>query len=158
MTSKYEQIVGARYHIYNSLFLNLPFQEISRTGTLLPLLHLYCEEGFEKGESAIEILNQFFSDLFPQATREEQFNLLFKFIQYVERQVALFDSIEDSAFEQINETSGKGTITSLLLRTKFDRKQKELTKRLETFSLRTVLTAHPYPVLSWSCVGYFNRP
>jgi phosphoenolpyruvate carboxylase len=143
MTSKYEQIVGARYHIYNSLFLNLPFQEISRTGTLLPLLHHYCEEGFEKGESATEILHQFFSDLFPQATIEEQFNLLFKFIQYVERQVALFDSIEDSAFEQINETSGKGTITSLLLRTKFDRKQKELTKRLETFSLRTVLTAHP---------------
>jgi phosphoenolpyruvate carboxylase len=28
------------------------------------------------------------------------------------------------------------TITSLLLRTKFDRKQKELIKRLETFSLR----------------------
>jgi phosphoenolpyruvate carboxylase len=143
MTSKYEQIVGARYHIYNSLFLNLPFQEISRTGTLLPLLHHYCEEGFEKGESAIEILNQFFSDLFPHANTEEHFNLLFKFIQYVERQVALFDSIEDSAFEQINETSGRGTITSLLLRTKFDRKQKELITRLETFSLRTVLTAHP---------------
>lgn len=143
MTSKYEQIVGARYHIYNSLFLNLPFQEISRTGTLLPLLHHYCEEGFQKGESAIEILHQFFNDLFPQASAEEQFDLLFKFIQYVERQVALFDSIEDSAFEQINEIAGKGTVTSLLLRTRFDRKQKELIERLETFSLRTVLTAHP---------------
>ncbi len=35
MTSKYDQAVGARYHIYNSLFLNLPFQHILRTGTLL---------------------------------------------------------------------------------------------------------------------------
>ena len=143
MISKYEQIVGARYHIYNSLFLNLPFQDISRTGTLLPLLQQYCEEGFEKGEPASDILQQFFNDLAPQATHEEQFGLLFKFIQYVERQVALFDSIEDSSFEQINNTTGRGTIASLLQRTKFDRKEKELKKRLEDFSLRTVLTAHP---------------
>jgi len=143
MISKYEQTVGARYHIYNSLFLNLPFQDILRTGTFLPLLQQYCEQGFEKGQPATEILQQFFSDFIPQASKEEQFDLLFKFIQYVERQVALFDSIEDSAFEQINDTAGKGTIASLLLRAKFDRKEKELTQRLENFSLRTVLTAHP---------------
>jgi phosphoenolpyruvate carboxylase len=136
MTSKYEQTVGARYHMYNSLFLNLPFQDISRTGTLLPLLQQYCEEGFEKGEPASDILQQFFNDLAPQATHEEQFGLLFKFIQYVERQIALFDSIEDSSFEQINNTTGRGTIASLLQRTKFDRKQKDLKKRLEDFSLR----------------------
>jgi len=143
MISKYEQTVGARYHIYNSLFLNLPFQDILRTGTFLPLLQQYCEQGFEKGQPATEILQHFFSDFIPQASKEDQFDLLFKFIQYVERQVALFDSIEDSAFEQINDTSGKGTIASLLLRAKFDRKEKELAQRLENFSLRTVLTAHP---------------
>ncbi len=143
MISKYEQTVGARYHIYNSLFLNLPFQDILRTGTFLPLLQQYCEQGFEKGQPATEILQQFFADFVPQATKEEQFDLLFKFIQYVERQVALFDSIEDSAFEQINDTTGKGTIASLLLRTRFDHKETELKDRLENFSLRTVLTAHP---------------
>lgn len=143
MLSKYDQTVGARYHIYNSLFLNLPYQDILRTGTLLPFLQQYCEEGFEKGRPATEILQQFFGDLVPQAKHEEQFDLLFKFIQYIERQVALFDSIEDSAFEQINDTTGKGTVTSLLQRTKFDRKEKELMERLEQFSLRTVLTAHP---------------
>lgn len=143
MTSKYEQTVGARYHIYNSLFLNLPFQDIQRTGTLLPFLQQYCEEAFEQGKPATEILNQFFSDLVPHAKPEEQFGLLFKFIQYVERQVALFDSVEDSAFEQVNDTTGKGTVASLLQRTRFDRKEKELIERLENFSLRPVLTAHP---------------
>lgn len=143
MTSKYEQTVGARYHIYNSLFLNLPYQDILRTGTLLPFLQQYCEEGFEKGQSAIDIVQQFFSDLVPSAKPEEQFDLLFKFIQYVERQVALFDSIEDSAFEQINDTTGKGTVTSLMQRTRFDQKEEALINRLENFSLRTVLTAHP---------------
>ncbi|MBL7871591.1 MAG: phosphoenolpyruvate carboxylase [Cyclobacteriaceae bacterium] len=153
MTSKYEQTVGARFHIYNSLFLNLPFQDISRTGTLLPLLQQYCEEGLEKGQPASEILQQFFNDLVPQATNEEQFGLLFKFIQYVERQIALFDSIEDSSFEQINDTAGRGTIASLLQRTKFDRKEKELKKRLEDFSLRTVLTAHPTQFYPGSVLG-----
>ena len=143
MSTKYEQAVGARYHIYNSLFLNLPFQHILRTGTLLPLLQQYCEAGFEKGKSATEILDGFFADLAPQATPNEQFDLLFNFIQYIERQVALFDSIEDSAFEQINDLYGKGTLSALLLRTKFENKEEEMKARLNEFSLRVVLTAHP---------------
>src|SRR5258708_4269406 len=143
MTSKYDQAVGARYHIYNSLFLNLPFQDILRTGTLLPLLQQYCEVGFEKGQSATEILTEFFKDFTPQASPEKQHNLLFNFIQYVERQVALFDSIEDSAFEQINDVYGKGTVSALMLRIKLEGKAEEFKRRLESFSLRVVLTAHP---------------
>jgi len=143
MTSKYDQAVGARYHIYNSLFLNLPFQDILRTGTLLPLLQQYCEAGFEKGQSATEILTEFFKDFTPQASPEKQHNLLFNFIQYVERQVALFDSIEDSAFEQINDVYGKGTVSALMLRIKLEGKAEEFKRRLEDFSLRVVLTAHP---------------
>ena len=108
MSAQYEQVVGARYHIYNSLFLNLPFQHILRTGTLLPLLHQYCEAGFERGDSAKDIIKKFFADLVPHASEKDQFDLLFNFIQYVERQVALVDSIEDSEFLQINERSWKG--------------------------------------------------
>jgi len=139
----YNQTIGARYHIYNSLFLQLPYQNIFRTGTLLPLLQQYCETGFEEGKSAIEILKQFFQDFTPGTSQGEQFDLLFSFIQYIERQVALFDSIEDSAFEQINDLAGKGTIASLLLHAKFENKEELLAKHLEEFSLRPVLTAHP---------------
>jgi phosphoenolpyruvate carboxylase len=143
MVNKYEQSVGSRYHIYNSLFLNLPFHNISRTGTLLPLLQQRCAEGFETGRSAKEIINQFFNDFVPKAGRDEQLDLLFNFIQYVERQVALFDSIEDSAFEQINDLNGKGTVSALLMRAKFEKKEEQLRARLNEFSLRIVLTAHP---------------
>jgi len=139
----YDQTIGARYHIYNSLFLQLPYQNIFRTGTLLPLLQQHCETGFEEGKSATEILNQFFQDFTPGTNQSEQFDLLFNFIQYIERQVALFDSIEDSAFEQINDLSGKGTVASLLLHAKFEHKEELLAKHLEDFSLRPVLTAHP---------------
>ncbi len=143
MFSKYEEQVGSRFHIYNSLFLNLPFQHISRTGTLLPLLQQQCEADFEKGISAGEIIERFFHDFVPGVSKQEEFDLLFNFIQYVERQVALFDSIEDSAFEQVNDLKGTGTVPALLLRTKFENKAEELKERLKEFSLRIVLTAHP---------------
>ncbi len=139
----YNETIGARYHIYNSLFLQLPYQNIFRTGTLLPLLQQHCETGFEEGKSATEILKQFFQDFTPGTNQSEQFDLLFNFIQYIERQVALFDSIEDSAFEQINDLTGKGTISSLLLHAKFEHKEELLLQHLEEFSLRPVLTAHP---------------
>ena len=139
----YNQTIGARYHIYNSLFLQLPYQNIFRTGTLLPLMQQQCEAGFEDGKSATEIIKKFFRDFAPGSNPSEQFDMLFNFIQYVERQVALFDSIEDSAFEQINDLNGKGTISSLLLKTKFENKEEQLAQHLESFSLRPVLTAHP---------------
>ncbi len=143
MFSKYEELVGSRFHIYNSLFLNLPFQNISRTGTLLPLLQQQCETDFERGIPASEIIDNFFKDYVPNLNRQEQFDMLFNFIQYVERQVALFDSIEDAAFEQTQDLAGKGTVPALLLRTQFEDKTEELKSRLEEFSLRLVLTAHP---------------
>lgn len=143
MTANYNQAVSTRYHIYNSLFLNLPYTGIYRTGTLLPLLQQACEEGFAHGKEPRWIIKKFFRDYTPKATREEQFDLLFNFIQYAERQVVLFDSIEDAAFDQINDLNGKGTISALLLRASSEGYTEALLKKLEDFSVRVVLTAHP---------------
>src|SRR5690606_11167762 len=98
MQTNYHQAVTTRYHIYNSLFLNLPYSNIYRTGTLLPLLQQYCEEGYNAGKDPKTIIRRFFKELVPKASNKEQFDLLFSFIQYAERQVVLFDSVEDAAF------------------------------------------------------------
>lgn len=143
MTTNYTQAVSTRYHIYNSLFLNLPYTGIYRTGTLLPLLQQACEVGYEKGRDPKSIIDKFFRDFTPNASREERFALLFNFIQYTERQVVLFDSIEDAAFDQINDLNGKGTLSALLLRASSEGVMDELRKKLEDFSVRIVLTAHP---------------
>lgn len=143
MATPFNEIVSTRYHIYNSLFLNLPFSNIYRTGTLLPFVQQYAEEGFEQGKDPQDIIEKFFSDFAPQASRDEQFNLLFNFIQYAERQVVLFDSIEDAAFDQVNDLHGKGTVSALLLRAASPEQKEKLRKKLETFSVRVVLTAHP---------------
>src|SRR5688572_4656472 len=143
MASQFNEAVSTRYHMYNSLFLNLPYSGIYRTGTLLPLLQQACENGYAKGRDPRSIIKKFFSDYTPKATTTEQFDLLFGFIQYVERQVVLFDSIEDAAFEEINDLRGKGTITALLMRAEADGVMEELKEKLANFSVRVVLTAHP---------------
>lgn len=143
MPALFDEVVSTRYHIYNSLFLNLPFSHIYRTGTLLPFVQQYAEDGFEGGKEPQEIVEKYFSDFVPEASREERFNLLFKFIQYAERQVVLFDSVEDAAFEEVNDLHGKGTVSALLTRASSDERKERLRRKLEKFSVRVVLTAHP---------------
>lgn len=143
MASRFNETVTTRYHMYNSLFLNLPYTGIYRTGTLLPLLQQSCEKGYEAKKEPKAIIKKFFSDYTPKASRQEQFDLLFGFIQYIERQVVLFDSVEDAAFEEINDLKGKGTISELLLRADAEGKIKDLKQKLQDFSVRVVLTAHP---------------
>ena len=142
-SNKYRQIVFTRYHIYNSLFLNLPFKDVYQTGTLLPLLGQACLDGFSQDKTPLEIINGFFDNYTPNAPQEERFKMLFQFIQYVERQVVLFDALEEAAFEQVNDLNGDGTVTALINQVHADHATERLKEKLKTFSVRLVLTAHP---------------
>ena len=143
MFKTYDTEVAKRFTIYNSLFLDLPFDDIYRTGTLLPILGTACQKGFQSGLTPKEIIAGFFEDMFPTASEKQRSDLLFQMIQYVERQVVLFDSIEDAAYEKINDLGGKGSVKALINRVDNDQKREELIKKLKTFSIRLTLTAHP---------------
>jgi phosphoenolpyruvate carboxylase len=121
--NQYQTEVAKRFTIYNSLFLDLPFSDIHRTGTLLPILAGECQAGFEQNKTPKEIIRGFFDELMSNNTEQERHDLLFKMVQYVERQVVLFDSIEDAAFEKIHDVNGKGSIKALLARVDNDRKK-----------------------------------
>jgi phosphoenolpyruvate carboxylase len=139
----FNSVVTTRFSIYNSLFLDLPFQDISTTGNFLPLLQQACEHGFEAGLHPDEIIAKFFEDYSPERNEQQKFDFLFRVIQYIERQVVLFDSIEDASFEQINDVRGKGSVAALLIRAEAEGKRNELLAGMENFSTRVVLTAHP---------------
>lgn len=143
MNTTFDQAVSTRYHIYNSLFLNLPFSSVYRTGTLLPLFQQAVEKGFQEGKSPTEIIEKFFEDYAEGISANERFDLMFNFIQYVERQVVLFDSIEDSAFDKLNNVQGKGTLPALLMRASTEGVTEKLKRKLDSFRMRLVLTAHP---------------
>lgn len=143
MSRNYQTEVAKRFTIYNSLFLDLPFNDIYRTGTLLPILTSRCQEGFDEKKTPKEIIGKFFNELMANHSEEERHSLLFQMVQYVERQVVLFDSIEDAAFEKINDLKGKGSTTALIARVDNDKKRAALIEKLKTFSVRLTLTAHP---------------
>ncbi len=132
-----------KFQIYNSIFTSLPFHSISNTGVLLPLFHETCEKGFDNKKNPTEIVEYFFKKYQDSPSEDEKISLLFRFIQYIERQVVLFDAIEDAAFPVINNMSGLGTLRNVKEIAKSEDKREELVKYLNDFKVRVVLTAHP---------------
>src|SRR3979409_2674111 len=99
---QFKSEVGLRFQLYNSLFTSLPFHRIEKTGILLSLLMNNCEEGYKKKQSPDEIIQEFFQKHTSYSNEEDKLDPLFRFIQYVERQVVLFDALEDAAFKEVN--------------------------------------------------------
>lgn len=135
--------IGIKFQLYNSLFTSLPFHRIEKTGILLSLLLSDCEEGFQKGKDPVTILEEFFKKQTKYSTDKEKLSLLFRFVQYAERQVVLFDALEDAAFRQVHDMSGSGTLKHLESEVVETGKEKELSDKLRDFCVRLVLTAHP---------------
>jgi phosphoenolpyruvate carboxylase len=150
---RFRENVEAKYKIYNSIFMTLPFSSIKKTGVLLPLFHETCEKGYENGEDPTTIVKTFFEKYQARRDEQSQINLLFRFIQYIERQVVLFDAIEDAAFPIINNMNGIGTLRNLKEHATSNNKLKDLKKYLEDFKVRIVLTAHPTQFYTGAVLG-----
>ena len=45
---RFNQSVLSKYQIYNSIFMTLPFDTLSKTVALLPLFYETCKDGFKK--------------------------------------------------------------------------------------------------------------
>lgn len=149
----YYNQVTLKFQLYNSLFLLLPFKGINETGTLLPLFSKACEDGLSQNQEAASIVYKFFNEFLPDESDQNRLNYLFQFIQYIERQVVLFDSIEDASYEQIKNLSGRGSLQALASRIDAERKQEEFRALLNSASVRIVLTAHPTQFYSGEVLG-----
>jgi len=133
--------------------MTLPFDTITKTGVLLPLFHETCEKGFASGDDPTTIVETFFKKYQARRSSQSQINLLFRFIQYIERQVVLFDAIEDAAFPIVNNMDGIGTLRNLKEKAFSENKLDELQHYLEEFKVRIVLTAHPTQFYPGSVLG-----
>ena len=150
---RFNQNVLSKYHIYNSVFITLPFDSIDNTGVLLPLFSEICDNGFKNNLTPIEIVNSFFKKYLDTVSLTEKISLMFRFIQYVERQVVLFDAIEDAAFPVVNNMEGKGSLRDVKERADTKELKEELISFLNDFNVRTVLTAHPTQFYPGSVLG-----
>ncbi|PAM92866.1 phosphoenolpyruvate carboxylase [Flavobacterium sp. IR1] len=153
---RFNQDVLSKYHIYNSVFITLPFDSIDNTGVLLPLFTETCETGFKKQETPKEIFDFFSNKFLTNATESEKIDLMFRFIQYIERQIVLFDAIEDAAFPEVNNMEGRGSLRDIKEKSDAEEKDEELIEFLESFNVRTVLTAHPTQFYPGAVLGIIN--
>ena len=141
---EFEQRVKNKFDIYNSLFLNLPYPNVNNIGMLIPLLHSVCKHGLESGKDPQETLDYFFDTHTNIKSEKEKIDFMFRVIQYVERQVVLYDSVEDAAFKDLLELEDKLSLKDYIKM--LDNKNDDddsIINKLSSFSTRIVLTAHP---------------
>lgn len=140
--NQFNRLVLDKYHIYNSLFMKLPY-ETEDVGMLIPILNNCSESGFKNGKNPMEIIEDFFSRFTTFETEKERIDLLFRLIQYVERQVVLFDSIEDTSFKEIVALGNSQDLRDIFQIAKAQNLQENFKNKLEDFGVRIVFTAHP---------------
>lgn len=141
--NEFKKSVNNKFNVYNSLFLNLPYRNIENVGMLIPLLLDQCKKGFKAGQNPQEILEAFFQNYANIESEEERIDFMFRIIQYVERQVVLYDSVEDAAFPKLQQHRRSLSIKDYFELVDKNKSWDKVSKKLSTFSARIVLTAHP---------------
>ncbi|MEY8019682.1 phosphoenolpyruvate carboxylase [Muriicola sp. SD30] len=140
---EFKKLVTNKFYVYNSLFLNLPYRNIENIGVMIPLLFYQCEKGLQAGLKPQEILDHFFENYAEISSEKDKIDFMFRIIQYVERQVVLYDSVEDAAFPKLHEYSTSRSIRDYFQMVDKTKNWNAISKQLESFSARIVLTAHP---------------
>jgi phosphoenolpyruvate carboxylase len=153
----FEKMVKKKFAVYNSLFLNLPFRKVSNIGMLIPLLHHVCQQGLDAERDPLTILDSFFSVHTSIKTEKEKIDFMFQVIQYVERQVVLYDSVEDAAFEQLVQLDDHLSLKDCVTLLTGNERSCNLSDDLSGFSARIVFTAHPTQFYSPSVLNIIGQ-
>lgn len=156
--SAFEHDVLLKYQIFNGLFLDLPFADPDQAGALLPLFAKQCHLGLEQGKTAPQIIQEYLA--YQVSMEQNPLQLFIKFLQFIERQVVLFDALEYAAFDQLNDLSGYGTVDYLLTQFSTHDDEQQMTnleQLLQTFKTRLVLTAHPTQFYPTAILGIINH-
>ncbi len=152
---EFREKVTLKYQLYNGLFLTLPFEEVRAAGILLPVFADYCKTQLSRNRSPADIVTDFFSERsiadkrLPEgvhaeaASFDEMAAVLFRFMQFVERQVVLFDALEDASYGAIRDLDGPGSLRELFSKVEAESSLEVFRHHLADFNVRIVLTAHP---------------
>lgn len=155
--TEYDNLVYKKFEVFNSLFLSLPFSGVSDTGMLLPVLQRKCRIGLQNGQSPVEILDDFFATEPDFDTEESKLRFMFRAVQYIERQVVLFDSAEDAAFTEVGRDGNRLTLEELGHIAERRDDKEALAERLSNFSARIVFTAHPTQFYPYSVLHIMEQ-
>src|ERR1700710_2437542 len=130
---QFKNYVGIKFQLYNSLFTSLPFHRIEKTGILLSLLLTICEDGYKKKQSPEQIIEEFFEKHTSYISERDRADILFRFVQYVERQIVLFEGPEEASFRDVHDRGGTGTGRHLISEVLQTGKEEELTEKFKDY-------------------------
>jgi len=153
----FEKLVKNKFNVYNSLFLNLPYPNVNNVGILIPILNNACKKGLELQKSPLETLDGFFKHHTSLQKEEDKIDFMFRVIQYVERQVVLYDSVEDAAFSKIVELEHQLSIKDYINLSDNSIQRDAVLAKLSDFSARIVFTAHPTQFYPPSVLNIIDR-
>lgn len=149
----FEELVAIKYQLYNSLFLTLPFSHLTDVGVELPMFAELCRHELAKGSPPTKIVDTFFQGIVHTEDFETQIRILFLMLQFVERQVVLFDALEDAAVTRTYDFSAKGTLTDFLNHLVTEKTNSKAYDLLQNYRVRIVLTAHPTQFYPFQVLG-----
>ncbi|RLC53727.1 MAG: phosphoenolpyruvate carboxylase, partial [Candidatus Cloacimonadota bacterium] len=95
------------------------------------------------GKDPKEIIDFFFSKHTSRESEEQKIDFMLRVIQYVERQIVLFDSVEDAAFSDIQRDGNRLSIKDFIHLVEGRKNEDNIAEKLSNFSARVVFTAHP---------------
>lgn len=135
--------VVLKYQLYNGLFLTLPFGGTEEAGTLLSVFAKHCKSEIAKGKNPKNIVSSFLAKHSNLHNDNDEINLLFKMLQFVERQIVLFDALEDAAFAKTHDLNGSGSLQDLIVKTLNKQHTQIFAQQILDYQIKIVLTAHP---------------
>src|SRR6056297_3143503 len=98
--------VARKYQLYNGLFLGLPFENVRNAGIMLPVFAAFCNDQLAEGHRPADIVHTFINERLPELSAKERVDYIFRFMQLAERQIVLFDALEDAAFSHVHQLDG----------------------------------------------------
>lgn len=138
----YEERVLTRFRLYSGLFLALPFERLQRSAQMLPVFADHCQRQLKRGEDPSSIVERFFAETRVLDDVDPN-DVKFLFLQLIERQIVLFDALEDASFSFTHDLDSPGSLTHLIESASGENRMVELGQLLQRTATRIVLTAHP---------------
>ena len=139
LVESYKSEVELKYKMLNGLFLSTPLDKEHNANAILATFANICKDLIENAKDPIETIE----NLYPEMSEEQKLQIFVKFIRYIERQTVLIDALEEAAYAKTHDLNGEYSITRLARRVERHDKQNALSRALQEYKTRLVLTAHP---------------
>ena len=154
LLDQFNDWVKFKYQLYSGLLFSLELEDGEKVSHVFVNFVDYIKEKIDNAENPLNIVEEYFKSDRLILSQEQLFHRLFRYMQYVERQIAIFDAIEEASTVKMNEQ--ETSLNHVLHFISQSNQVKELMQYLQVYRTRIVLTAHPTQFYPGHVLGIIN--